>query len=334
MKNVSKPQNLEVDTLLEKMTIRRIKSGEFKQLFELVGEAFKREEEITGLSVQRLRRLGKLYRLIEILLPVFDLFHIDLETILVAVADNKLIGEIHVSPVGKGIWSLDSAAVDGMFRGHGVYKRLLYESLEYIQRKGGRKAVTSLWTDNIAPVKMTNRLGFRVYAEEILLQSEIGQLPSNVPAGVDVSIRKMKQTDVKKVYRMSRVLNRERIDALETTEKDFSDSFVRRLRRRILWTRSERWVMEKGKEVVGYAHIAYSSAQQAAEIMAFGVVSTSGSSDLAVSMLREVLSFLRKENIRKVTTFLNKKWSEAIEIFELFEFKPIASVYEMVKKIT
>ena len=333
LKTVMKLPNSEVETLVKRMTIRTIKSDDFDQLLKLVGEAFRKEEEISGLSVQRLRRLAKLYSLIEVFLPVLDRFHVDLETILVAVLGNKLIGEIHVSPVRKTIWSLDSAAVDKMYRGHGVYKKLLSASLEYIRRKGGRKAVTSLWTDNVAPVKMTNRLGFRVFVEEILLRLEMDKLPVYESNRLDVSLRKMERTDVKKAYELIRTLNPEKTKAFETTQENIVDSFIGGLRNRITWTYSERWVMEKKDEVVGYVHIAYTPRQQAGEIRSFCVFPSNEASDLVAFQLRKVLNSMRKKEIRKVTTFLNKDWKETIEIFKKSGFKPIASVYEMVKEL-
>ena len=328
-----KPPNSEVETLVKRMTIRTIKSDDFDQLLKLVGEAFRKEEEISGLSVQRLRRLARLYSLIEVFLPVLDIFHADLETILVAVSGDKLIGEIHVSPVRKRIWSLDSAAVDKMYRGQGVYKKLLSAALEYIRSKGGRKAVTSLWTDNVAPVKMTNRLGFRVFVEEILFRLEIDKLPVRESNRLDVSMRKMGRTDVKKVYEMIRTRDPEKTKAFEITQENLVDSFIRSIRNRITWTSSERWVMEKKDEVVGYVHITYTPRQQAGEIRSFYVLPSNEASDLVAFQLRKVLSSMRKKEIRKVTTFLNKDWNETIELFKKSGFEPIASVYEMVKEL-
>ena len=324
-------KNSEIEEMLEKMVIRPIRQKDFDQLFRLVSNSFRREIEITGLDLQRLSRVAKLYRIVDMLLPVFDVFHRDFETILVAVSGNRLIGEIHVVPHGKRIWSLDSSAVDATFRHRGVYKKLLKESLEYVSERNGERVVTSLRADNVAPVIMTKRLGFEIFEKQILLQFEACEIP-NVEFDEGVSIREVNSADVERVLEICQMLNPKKMQVYKITPEDFLDSLFTRIMSRFTWSCSKKWVLEMHGEIVGYAHVIYVPPQQAGGIESFYVLPSDNSSKLISVFLSKILEFLATRNIKKVTTNLNEEWKETIHIFEGFGFKPIASVYEIMKE--
>ncbi len=324
--------NSEVEQLHKKMVIRRIRSKDFGQVLELFSEAFKDKAKITGVDVQRFSRVAKLYRLVEIFLPVFDLFHKDFETILVAVSRGRLIGEIHVVPHGKNVWSLDSSAVDMNFRRRGVFDKLLNESLRYIFKKHGEQVVTSLWTTNVAPAKMTNRLKFKVFETQILLRFEQGEIPT-VEFDKDVSIRGVKSADLEEIFRICRALSPERMQAYRIAPRDFRDCFLSRVMSKIIWSYSKKWVMEVKGKIVGYAHVTFIPPEETGKIESFYVLPSNRSSKLTSFLLSEVLKFLTKRNIRRLVTCVNEEWRETIEVFKSFGFKPIASVYEMMKEL-
>jgi len=314
------------------MVIRPIRSKDFGQVLELFSEAFKNKAKITGVDVQRFSRVAKIYRLVEIFLPIFDLFHKDFETILVAVSGNRLIGEIHVVPHGKNVWSLDSSAVDMNFRRRGVYDRLLNESLRYIFKRHGEQVVTSLWTTNVAPVKMTNRLKFKVFETQILLRFEQGEILT-VEFDKDASIRGVKSADLEEIFQICRALSPEKMRAYRMAPRDFRDSFLSRVMSKITWSYSKKWVMEVKGRIVGYTHVTFIPPEETGKIESFYVLPSNKSSKLTSLLLSEVLKFLAKRNIGRIITCVNEEQKEAIEIFESFGFKPIASVYEMVREL-
>jgi L-amino acid N-acyltransferase YncA len=82
---------------------------------------------------------------------------------------------------------------------------------------------------------------------------------------------------------------------------------------------------------MGYAKVTYTSPKEAGSIESFYVLSSNYSTELTRYLLNYALAFLAKRNIKKVVANLNKDWKETIEVFESFGFKPVASVYEMVK---
>jgi len=324
--------NSEVEELLGGMTIRRIRKSELSQLFKLTGKAFEKEALITGLNVDRLSRVAKLYDLIDLLLPIFDVLRKDFETILVAVSGNKLIGEIHLSPQGKEIWSVASSAVDPMFRRRGIFKKLVREALRYVSKKHGKRVVLSVRTDNVPAVRVYNELGFEIFDRMLLLRSELDEIPSGDFDG-DISAREVTSSDVERIYEICRALGPRRIETYKIEPADFLDSFLSYMKRRIAWSYSKRWVIEVKGGIVGYTHFTFTPPQEAAKIESFYVRPSSNSSKLTSFLLSEVLSFLVARNIGKVTTSLREERREAIEIFEHFGFKPLVTFYEMVKEL-
>lgn len=324
--------NSEVKELLRSMTIRQIRKRDFNQLFELIRKSFRKEAVTTGLSVDRFSRATKFYILIKIFFPIFHVLHKDFETILVAVSGNRLIGEIHLSPQGRKIWSVASSAVDPMFRRRGVYKKLLREALRYIYEKHGKRVVLSVWADNIPAMRAYNRLGFKVFENELLLRVELDEIPI-VKFDGDVMVREVKSSDVDGIYDICKALSPKRMETSEMKPEDFLDSFLSHITNRTAWSHSKKWVMETQGEIVGYVHFNYTPPQEAAKIDSFYVRPSSNSSKLASLLLSKVLRFLAVKRIKKVTASLKEEWKETIDTFESFGFKTVASINHMMKEL-
>lgn len=325
--------DFEVKEILQKTVIRRIRKKEFSQLFELTSKTSARTRAITGLSVQRLSRVAKLYGLFEILLPVFDVFHKDSETILVAVSGDRLVGEIHLVPLGKKIWRINSAAVDTKFRRHDVFRRLMGNGLRYISTRRGERVFGSFRTDIAAVEKvMCKSFGFEAFEKLLLLQFELDEIPS-VNLEEDVSIREVKPTDIKQIYQICKSINPEKMRIFKMAPKDFLEPLLSRLVNKIAWSDSKRWVMEVEGKIVGYARFTYTPPQEAGEIESFYVLPSRESSKLIRLLLGKILGFLAERNIRKLVVYLNEEWRLKIEIFEHFGFKPIASYYNTAKEL-
>lgn len=316
----------------EDIVIRRIRKNDFEQLFNLITEGFKRGIDIVGLDIQRLRRMAKFYGLASSFLPLLDFLHLDFETILAAVVGNKVVGEIHLVPHGKKIWSLDSATVDRNFRGRGIYRKLMKEALKYISKRRGERIITSLWTDNIAPIKITSELKYKIFTREILLLGELSEI-HGVPKNEGIVIREIRPDDIEQVYCIYKSFNPRKTDAHKITPDDFIDSISKRIRSKIAHINSERLVIEVEGKIVGYAHVTYSSAKEASNLESFRALLSVDQFRLVHSLLSWVSSSLAVRNIKKVVISLDEERKETIEAFQRFGFKPIASVYQLVKEL-
>ena len=322
----------EIEETLEKMVIRPIKKKDFNQLFELVSKSFRKEIQITGLDLQRLSRIAKLYSLIKVLfLPVFDIFHRDFETILVAVSGNRLIGEIHVVSHGNRIWSIGSYAVDVAFRRRGVSKKLINESLKHVSKRNGEKVIASLWADNVASLKTMKRLRFEIFEKQILLQFEVDRVPL-VEFDEGGSMRDVCSADMEQIYQICSFLTPKKMQVYKITPEDFLGSVFSYIMNKFTWSCSKKWVLEMRGEIVGYAYVTYVPPQQAAKIESFYVLPSYKYSRLTSFFLGRIFEFLTTRNIKKVTANLNEDWKETIKIFRRFGFKPAASVYKMIKE--
>lgn len=314
----------------EEISIRRAKGREINQVVSLTIDAFSKEIGITGLDVKRLWRMANFYRSLSYLYPIFDVLGVYFETILVAVTHGSVAGEIHLVPHGKGVWSLDSAAVDARFRGRGIYRSLLKKALEYISDRHGKTVVTSLWTTNIAPVKVTNELKFDVVEKKSLLYLEnINAQPSETKA--NIYIRNVKPADAQKIREVRNALHQRRADKFKDAAENHSESVLQRFRNKLANVNSREWIMELEGKVIGYAKFVYTSTEEAANIESFYVLPSERSPEHVGILLKEVLAFLKRRSFEKVTASVNNEWEEATRSFENSGFRSLASIYEMVK---
>jgi len=321
--------NSEVEEILKGMVIQPITKKYFNPLFELVAEAYKKEIEITGGSVLRFYRIAKLFRLVQMFHPVFDIFHKDYETVLVAVSGDKLIGYSHIFPLGKRIWHIVTTAVDEKYRGRGIFKKLLKADLRYISKRNGERAFTYI---PLYLEKACKELKFDILAKETQFLVELDRIPT-VGFSEGVSIREATSADIERIYQIYKAVSPKKARAFKIGPEDFRDSFLNRIRTEISWSYSKKWVIEMEGEIVGYVHFIYSPIQQTGEIPSFYVLPSSKSSKLTSLLLSEVLKFLTNRNIRKVTVFIDDGWKETMEIFERFGFKPITPNYVLVNEL-
>jgi len=310
------------------VTVRRVKGSEIYRVVDLIIQAFSMEISIIGLDVRRLRGMARLYRMLSHFYPVIDALGVDFETILVAVADEEVVGEIHLVPHGKRLWSLDSAAVDSRFRGRGIYRKLLTEAVRYIFKRHGERIVTSLWTTNIAPVKVTNELKFEILEKkELLCLEDIHASFPETKRGIYV--RSAEEVDAKEICKMCSRLYPGRDETCRAVLDDFSESLLKRLRNRMTQSNSRKWIMKLNDEIIGYAKVTYTSSEEAANLEYFYVLPLEGSSDHIGIFLDEILAFLHCHNVVKATVSVNGEWKDVIREFERRRFRSVASIYEM-----
>jgi ribosomal protein S18 acetylase RimI-like enzyme/L-amino acid N-acyltransferase YncA len=314
----------------EGITIRRARGNDFSRVFQLISEAFPNEINLVGFDPKRLKRLARLYSILSVFFPILDFLNINFETILVALAEGQVVGELHLVPHGKGIWSLDSSAVDKKFRGRGIYRKLMQESLRYISQRRGERIVTSLWTTNVPAVKITSELRFDIIEEQTLLNL-LETNKTSFERKENIEIRELKKSDLTHIFSICKTLDTKRTEMLKVGPKDFMRTSVMDLRNKISGIHSNQWVLEVRGRILGYAKVTYTSPKEAGSIESFYVVSHIEHAELPGYLLNYVLSFLASKGVRRVVANVNKEWKETLNAFECSGFMPVASVYEMVR---
>lgn len=313
------------------IVIRPIKQGDFDALFILLSRAF-REIGIRSFDSQRFQRNAKLYRLTKFLMPVFDFFHKDYPAILVATLENKVVGEVHLVPLWKEIWTIDSLAVDPTYSGRGIGYNLIKGSVEYTMKRRGKKALSSIRTDNAPALKIAERLGFSPFQKTHMFFQEIKN-PPEVSIPPDVLIRRFQPTDAEGVFKVCKVADPTKTKAYNMSPKDFQTSPLEWVLNKILQLHSRKLVMEVEGRIVGYAQVACTSQHEAAKIEYFCILPNSDLPRLAEALLTRILNFLAGKNIKKVRVSLDEKREETIEAVKQKGFRPLASFYEVAKKL-
>jgi len=315
----------------QQIVIRRIRRKEFERLFEITGET-SYAKKVTGLSERRFLRIAKLYGLVEMVVPFFDMLQKDVfDTILVAASRDRIVGEIHLVSLGRSIWAISSAAVDPAFGRRGIFKSLMGQGLNYISSRHGERVFGSFRTDITAVDKvMCKMFGFEIFEKLLLLQLNLRQIP-NVEFNENTTIREANRTDAERIYRLIKSISPNKTGIKRTAPSDFIDSPLSRMAERLMWSDSKRWVMEVQGKIVGYVHFAYTPPQESGELESFYVIPSSESLRLIRSLLGAVLRFLYERNVRRIVVYLDDEWRSTIETFESFGFKHIASYNNTVK---
>ncbi|HKZ93506.1 MAG TPA: GNAT family N-acetyltransferase [Candidatus Bathyarchaeia archaeon] len=321
----------------DKIVVRRIRTCDFVRLAEILNTAFQREIAIVGLETNRLMDFRKYHTFVEVLYPIFDFFHRDYSTILVASLKDKVVGEVHVVPLGKRIWTIDSLAADPNRSGKGVGFSLIKGSVEYIAKKGGKRALSSIRTDNMPALKIAQKLGFQPYQKSTMLFHSVKASSSTVGTSKDGSIRKLKSTDAHKVFEICKASNPTRVYERELQPKDFEIHLLNSpsewMQNRLTQVNSEKLVVESKGEIVAYAHLTYTSPNEAARIDPLCISLSSDVPKIVDMLLRHTADFLSDKGITTLITTVNDECQEMIKVLEQKGFRKVASFHEIVKNL-
>ena len=313
-----------------KVVIRPIRGKDLGQLFDIIQRSFKREIEIEGLDLQRFSRSIKFYRAVEFLVPIFNFLHMDFPMVLVAETHDKVVGEVHLVPYRKGIWTIDSLAVDPKYAGLGIGFNLIKGSLGYISKRQGKRVLSSIRTENVPALKIAEKLGFKVFGKRNTLFLEM-QAPPAPHLDDNIRLREVHPADVQQVYHICNNLDPTRVRAYDMSSETFLDPITSRFINAMIKSHSKRFVIEVDNCITGYVHINFTSKQEAARIESFYLLSISSFSKHANMMLTQALNYLAKKNIKTVIASLSEGHKETIEAFRRIGFESLASFYEIMK---
>jgi len=312
--------------------IRPIARGDFNALFLLLSRAFTRAIEIRGFDPQRFQRNARLYSLSKFVIPLFDLFHKDYPALLVAVSEDRIVGEVHLVPIGKRTWTIDSLAVDPTYSGQGIGRNLIREAIEYAKKRRGKKVLSTIRTDNTPALKIAERLGFTpLQKTEVFFQKTENQTAATIPP--NASIRRFRPIDAKDVFTICDLADPRRTEAYNMTPKDFINSVLDLVLDKMLQLHSERLVLEAERRIVGYAKITYTSRREAAKVEYFCILPSPHLPRLADALLTFILNYLEQKNIERVRISIGENRKETIESLKQKGFQRLTSLYEIAKNL-
>jgi ribosomal protein S18 acetylase RimI-like enzyme len=315
----------DMETPHTETVVRPLKGADLEQLLAILKKAFKREIEIGGFDTQRFERNARFYRLMKFLMPVFDIFSKDYSTILVATLGDELVGEVHLNPFGKRMWTIDSLAVDPACGRRGIGFALIEESVDYLAKRKAEKILSSMRTDNIPANKIARKLGYAIFEERVTLIGELDKVPKFHSS--DILVREAKSKDTKQIFEIAKTADTVKTQAFETAPTDFAGSLFKTIMDRITGAHSKKFVAEMQGKIVGYAQTIYTSPKEASRIEPFYLPTSSNLSRIANSLLTEISEHLLARKMTKVITSVSTERKETITTLNKLGFTPIANMY-------
>jgi ribosomal protein S18 acetylase RimI-like enzyme len=328
---MSNPAHL-TPNIQEEITVRSIKPKEFSQLFELFNEAFRKEIEIFGFDPSRFFPAVRLYRLVYALLPIVRVFQKELPAIFVATIGGRMVGYISSTPLGDGVWNLSSMAILREARGRGIGLRLMQEALRDVKVKNGRIVLVDVWADNQASLNMCKKLEFTIYEKQALLLSESIKVPS-VKRSTGIQVREFRRADAEQVVTMYQGLYPKGIWRKSMHLGDHVGFLQASLMNTLTSSKTKEFVVEQKGRITGYARLSFTSPREMGKIDFFCLLPSDTFAEVATYFAGELLEFFASINIQKVTANICEELQEVIEIFGLFHFKQVTSVYLLEKKL-
>jgi ribosomal protein S18 acetylase RimI-like enzyme len=294
-------------------------------LLELTQRAFKAEIEMGGFDEQRFKRTAKLYSLTRFLMPILDLFHIDYPTILVATIDDKVVGEAHLAPFKKRMWTIDSLAVDPTCRGRGVGFDLIKRSVDYLAKRQARRVLSSMRVDNTSANRIAQKLGYEIFEERTtLLREAVGFVK---PDNYGIFVRDVKPKDAKRIHEMAQTIDAVRTQAFEIHPEDFSGSLSQTVMNKLKGTYSKRFVAESDGQVVGYAQVVYTTPKEAASAELLCPYRSDELSKIASTLLNRIADHIIPRGIKRIIVSVSRARKEETEALTSLGFTPIADMY-------
>ncbi len=116
--------------------------------------------------------------------------------------DGRLVGNVTATPEADGRWFVANVAVHPSCQGRGIARRLMEAAIEGVRRRGGRKVILQVRTDNEPAQRLYRRLGFRRYDTTVELLRP-GALPSGArpqPPG----LRRLRTADWQALLELAR----------------------------------------------------------------------------------------------------------------------------------
>jgi L-amino acid N-acyltransferase YncA len=310
----------------DEIVVRRIKAEDIPSVLRLFKAAFQHEISMVGLDSNRLLGFRKYRFLIGIFYRACDLLHVDYPTILVATIKDKVVGEVHLTPLGRRIWTIDSLAVDPDNTRYGIGRCLIKESEDYAIRKGAKKVLTSMRTDNVPAIRIAQKLGYEIYEKRVVLLCELDKL-SSTGGSSNILTRKAKMGDAEQICEIAKKVDPVGTQIYETTPKDFTESATEKLIRKITGTQFTKYVAEQQGKFLGYASVAHTSPKEAARVEALYLPLTENTLAVASSLLSKMRNHLFTREVSKITAELSGARTETLDALARLGFTPIANTY-------
>ena len=191
-------------------------SRDLHQVADLIQAAFSSELDESGQAMlDEMRQLGQW----GLLLRWLDQPSASLSQMMsgfVWVEDGKVVGNVTVSPmsISASRWAISNVAVDPVFRGRGMARRLMEAALEYAASRGGHVVTLQVRADNDAALHLYRTMGFGHVFGTAHLRLNAGSYQWRpVPVTHGMRLRRFDDYDARGSYRLARDCTPEEVQA-------------------------------------------------------------------------------------------------------------------------
>jgi ribosomal protein S18 acetylase RimI-like enzyme len=225
-----------------------------------------------------------------------------------------------VSSEGK-VGYISAVMVSPDYRRRGIATKLLMSAIEYVQRRGMRRAVLHAVSTNSPAIGVYSKLGFEPFEEISHLVGDIGKIGSMpVPSGADrVEARPFRRADLSEVYGLYLASeNPNHLKVFDFSKSQLKASILERLFR---FSTQRRIVAVRAGKLVGSVSAAYTTPKEAGRISSIQVRPEVRSRGIESVLISAALNEIRKGGITKVVATVPTTRPEIIEMLNGFGLK-------------
>jgi ribosomal protein S18 acetylase RimI-like enzyme len=299
----------------EEFLIRQFQKSDLDDTLSLLPRCFAEEFEVSGFDPTHVRDMvnrafgitGRLF------LASSRLVGKEPIRFLVADAKNEVVGTTIVSREGK-VGYISAVMVSPDHRRKGIATKLMMSAVEYIRKRGMKRAVLHVVSTNAPAMGVYSRLGFEPFEEISHLVGEIGKIGSvPVPHGADrVEARPFRRADLSEVYDLNLASeDQNHLKVFDFNKSQLKTSILERLFR---FSTQRRIVAVRARKLVGSVSAAYTTPKEAGRISSIQVRPEDRSRGVENVLVSAALNEIRKGGITKVVATVPTTRPEVIEM--------------------
>jgi ribosomal protein S18 acetylase RimI-like enzyme len=295
----------------KEVVIRDFRKSDLDELLDLIPRCFAKEFEISGFDPDHMRSLmNRAYGVVgRLFLGVSRLLRKEPIKFFVAEVGGKVVGTTMVD-IRPKIGYISAVMVSPDQRRRGIATTMVKGAVEYIQRRGLKRAVLHAVTTNAPAIGVYSKLGFEPFEEVAHLAGEVPPAPARRAEGA-VATRPFRSGDLDAVYDLYRASeDPAHTRVFEMSKSQLKAPFWMRLFR---FSTQERMVALRDGKVVGSVLASYTTPKEAGNMAALHVRPEDRSRGVEAALAGAAMEAIRAGGVGKVVAMVPKTRPEVAE---------------------
>jgi ribosomal protein S18 acetylase RimI-like enzyme len=315
---------------VDHVSIREFRKSDLDDMLEVLDLSFSEELVVSGFDPDRAKKMvDQMFGIIgRIFLGFSKLFGKEPIKFLVAEVNQRLVGTAMVNSRGK-VGYISNVMVHPTYRRKGIARKLMKNSLDYIQKKNLKRAVLHVST-NVPAKNLYTELGFREFEKTAHLVANMDHFPQaeNVEG---VQIRNFQKNDTDAVYELIKASeDPKHLEIFDFKKEDLKTPFVQRV---FHFSTQSKIVALHGNSVIGYAQAICTTPNEAGRIRNIQVCPEMRSKGIEEMLINAAVNEIKKVGTKKVTATASLERPELIAAMKRFGFKKHLEMEGMVLEV-